>query len=148
MSEKNKTKKFAGLLPPIQTYFHNVAVKVSKVGELTIAQYRALSIIAGTEGLAINDLKNRLGLAQSSTSGIVDRLEHGGLIRRLKSETDGRLTIIKLTPKAKRLFTSKAKIAEDVYGQLLTGLNSAEQDELINAFETIVKYINKYERNF
>ena len=45
-------------------------------------------------GLSLKDLSQRVGLAQSTASGIVDRLEKRGLARRRPHPTDRRASII------------------------------------------------------
>jgi len=48
------------------------------------------------EGLSLSALSSRMGLAHSTTSGIVDRLERLGLVRRVPRPDDRRFAIVQL----------------------------------------------------
>jgi DNA-binding MarR family transcriptional regulator len=48
------------------------------------------------EGLSLSALSIRMGLAHSTTSGIVDRLERLGLVRRVPRPDDRRFAIVQL----------------------------------------------------
>ena len=50
----------------------------------------------GDGGLSLSALSSRLGLAHSTTSGIVDRLERLGLVRREPRPDDRRFVIVQL----------------------------------------------------
>jgi DNA-binding MarR family transcriptional regulator len=50
----------------------------------------------GAEGLSLSALSARMGLAHSTTSGIVDRLERLGLVRRVTRPDDRRFAIVQL----------------------------------------------------
>jgi DNA-binding MarR family transcriptional regulator len=51
------------------------------------------------EPCTIGALAKRMFLQHQSTVGLVDRLEHGGMVRRIASPTDGRQVIVALTRK-------------------------------------------------
>ncbi len=50
----------------------------------------------GAGGLSLSALSTRMGLAHSTTSGIVDRLERPGLVRRVPRPDDRRFAIVQL----------------------------------------------------
>ena len=50
----------------------------------------------GAGGLSLSALSTRMGLAHSTTSGIVDRLERLGLVRRVPRPDDRRFAIVHL----------------------------------------------------
>ena len=50
----------------------------------------------GAGGLSLSALSTRMGLAHSTTSGIVDRLERLGLVRRVPRPDDRRFAIVQL----------------------------------------------------
>jgi DNA-binding MarR family transcriptional regulator len=51
----------------------------------------------GDGGLSMSALSARMGLAHSTTSGIVDRLERLGLVQRVPRPDDRRFTIVQVT---------------------------------------------------
>ncbi len=142
---KYKVDKLEKIFPKLQRFFHNLSIEVSKTGEFTIAQYRVLSLIDQNEKLTVNQLKEHLGVAQSSTSGIVERLEQTGYVKKSVNNKDKRVIEIGLTPKAKRLLTSKKNYMNDVYKKMLSALNKKEQDQLMHSFEDLILCIEKIE---
>jgi DNA-binding MarR family transcriptional regulator len=64
---------------------------------LTAPQVSLLTVLARSDRLSLKDLVARLGLAHSTVSGIVDRLERRSLVRREVDASDKRLTRVCLT---------------------------------------------------
>jgi len=65
-----------------------------------LVQPDCLALPEGLNAMSLKDLSHRVGLAHSTVSGIVDRLESRGLVQRLESPSDRRLTRIVVTPAA------------------------------------------------
>jgi DNA-binding MarR family transcriptional regulator len=71
---------------------------------LTPPQARAMEVLADSAqenpdggGLSLSELSTRLGLAHSTVSGIVDRLERDGLVRRITRADDRRYRRIEIS---------------------------------------------------
>ncbi|MEN8254559.1 MAG: TolC family protein [Verrucomicrobiota bacterium] len=75
---------------------------VSK-GRVSVPQFWALHYIAQKEGLTVNELATALHRGKSSTSGLLQRLEKSGLVKRTHSESDRRVVHIALTAKGRKL---------------------------------------------
>jgi DNA-binding MarR family transcriptional regulator len=63
-------------------------------GNLTAAQRSVMQALFHTGGLNLKELSQRVGLAHSTVSGIVDRLEKRGLARRRANPSDRRASMI------------------------------------------------------
>jgi DNA-binding MarR family transcriptional regulator len=87
---------------------------------LTAPQLWALRTLHRRGGLTVNELASALAVHQSSASILVNRLEHRGLIRRSRGETDRRFVRIEATEKALSLM---AEAPEPAQGRLLHGLS-------------------------
>jgi DNA-binding MarR family transcriptional regulator len=66
-------------------------------GNLTGPQQSVLHALVQSDGMSLKELSAHLGLAHSTVSGIVDRLQARGLVERRTSETDGRVSLIGVT---------------------------------------------------
>ncbi len=66
--------------------------------DLTLAQWRALVLIASADGVRASDLAARVGMSRPSMSRLVSRLERKGLVRATTDPTDGRAAILSSTP--------------------------------------------------
>ena len=143
-TEKN-IQILAGIFPEIQRFFHNVSIQVSKTGEFTLAQYRVLSLLEHFEKMTVNDLKNHLNMAQSSASGLVERLEQLGLIKKKTDARDKRVTELTLTAKAKRILRKRADSMVGVYRKILGPLSYKDQKLFLDSFENLKNLIKKIE---
>ena len=72
--------------------------------DLTMAQFRALSLLRIEGRLAGKDLARRLHVTPATLIPLIDRLEAHGYVRRVPDKDDRRLTWIELTQKAYHLF--------------------------------------------
>ena len=66
-------------------------------GELTAPQRAIMAILVRSDGLSLKELSKQAGLAHSTVSGIVDRLEKREMVTRQPDETDGRFSRIVVT---------------------------------------------------
>jgi DNA-binding MarR family transcriptional regulator len=66
-------------------------------GNLTGPQQSLMHALVHSDGMSLKELSAHLGLAHSTVSGIVDRLEERGLVERRTNEDDRRATHIAVT---------------------------------------------------
>jgi DNA-binding MarR family transcriptional regulator len=66
-------------------------------GDLTGPQQSVMHALVRSGGMSLKELSAHLGLAHSTVSGIVDRLQERGMVERRPSETDRRVTRIGVT---------------------------------------------------
>jgi MarR family transcriptional regulator, organic hydroperoxide resistance regulator len=66
-------------------------------GGLTGPQQSAMEALVRSDGLSLKELSRELGLAHSTVSGIVDRLEARGMVERRTDDRDQRATSITVT---------------------------------------------------
>jgi DNA-binding MarR family transcriptional regulator len=81
-------------------------------GELTLTQYHALSFLASRGQASVSELKDILGVAQSTTSVLVDKLARLGLVEKQRDRRDHRLTCVVPLPKGLRMVQRYRKNAE------------------------------------
>lgn len=58
--------------------------------DVTLAQFRALVVVAGRERVTVSQLADRLGIHPSTATRLCDRLVRKGLIRRAERDADRR----------------------------------------------------------
>ena len=76
---------------------------VRKLG-LTIAQFDIVATLGNTPGMTCKDLGEKTLIAKGTLTGVLDRLEARGLIRRTASDADRRQVFVVLTPQGVRTF--------------------------------------------
>lgn len=79
---------------------------VARASGLTPQRYLLLLMVKGapdgSERTTVTDLVDRLGLAQSTVTELVNRAEEMGLVGRLPAEHDGRVVYLQLTAEGER----------------------------------------------
>ncbi len=71
---------------------------------LTPSQFDVIATLGDTEGLTCAELSSATLVTKGTLTGVLDRLEAKGLIRRIPVAADRRRTLICLTDKGNRLF--------------------------------------------
>ena len=80
--------------------------RVARASGLTPQRHLLLLMIKGaangSEQSTVTELAERLQLAQSTVTELVSRAEEIGLVERAQSDSDGRVTNLRLTPEGER----------------------------------------------
>ncbi len=94
------------LRPLVETYFAFVRRDDRHIRALglTSAQFDVIATLGDTAGLSCAELSSKTLVTKGTLTGVLDRLEARGEIKRVPSETDRRSIIVRLTPKGNRLF--------------------------------------------
>jgi DNA-binding MarR family transcriptional regulator len=86
--------------------FLRTSERVARESGLTPQRHLLLLMIKGSpdgsESATVTDLARRLELAQSSVTELVNRAEALGLVRRERSDVDGRVAHLRLTAEGER----------------------------------------------
>jgi MarR family transcriptional regulator, 2-MHQ and catechol-resistance regulon repressor len=90
----------AGFLLPNHPLRPNLAY------DLTLAQIDVLVALAGAEGesLSCSEIADRTLITKGGITGILDRLEARGLVKRIQSRDDRRSVMVRLSAKGVELF--------------------------------------------
>ncbi len=98
--------------------------------ELSVTQVRLLGILRDREP-GIVELADVLNLDKSSVSGLVDRAQRRGLVRRASSKTaDGRAIRVVLTAAGRRMARQFAQRVTDALASLVEDLSPAQREQL------------------
>ena len=111
--------------------------------KLTLPQMTVLGFVMHYNTIAIRELAKECNVAMSTMSEMINRLAKLGLVKRNHDKTDRRVIRIELTAKGQKMFEEKYKIAQQGFATLLGHLSEKNQKELITAFQTIEKIIDK-----
>jgi MarR family transcriptional regulator, organic hydroperoxide resistance regulator len=71
--------------------------------DLSAAQCHVLRLLDPDQAISMRQVADGLGCDASNVTGLIDRLEARGLVRRRASEEDRRVKALELTPKGARL---------------------------------------------
>jgi MarR family transcriptional regulator, lower aerobic nicotinate degradation pathway regulator len=96
---------------------------------ISLIQTRLLGILRDRKP-TMNELAQLLGLDKSSTSGLVDRAERRGLVKRLPSQIDRRSVRVSLTPEGRALVGAVAHDFDQDIAAIVDPLDPAERATL------------------
>lgn len=79
------------------------SVHIRSLG-LTPPQFDIVATLGNTPGMSPKELGEKTLITKGTLTGVVDRLEDKGLVRRIASPSDGRGQIVQLTKQGEKLF--------------------------------------------
>ena len=103
------------------------------------AQGRILYVLWQEDGISIRSLSTKCGLAITSLTTMLERMENQGLISRVQSETDKRKTLLFLTEKAHALKGEYDSVSDEMGSIYYKGFSEEE----ITRFEECLDRIRK-----
>lgn len=113
---------------------------------LTGPQFAVLETLFGTQGLTQKELAIRLGLAHSTVSAIVVRLEKRHLVARLPYPKDKRVTRISLTKDAHRSLSRRAEILpEKVLAKALSRATMGQRRQILGGLQSLNRLLEVQE---
>ncbi len=106
--------------------------KYFKELELSVPQGMLLFMVSRHGSIKISDISEKLGLSNSTVSGIVDRLERQGYVERIRTPEDRRIVNVAVTGKIKK----RIALHENVFESFLTeALMKISEKELYQVSE-------------
>jgi DNA-binding MarR family transcriptional regulator len=106
-----------------------VLSQVAAAHDVSLTQLRVLAILRDREP-KMAELAGYLGLDKSSVSGLIDRAEARGLVRRFTNSDDGRVVRVRLTPQGKRLAGLGATEISDLLAPMMGALDPKDRSRL------------------
>lgn len=79
---------------------------------ITHAQFDIIATLGNTPGMSYKELGERTLITKGTLTGVIERLEQKGLVRRERSQDDKRSFFVRLTPEGEAMF-------EDVFPQVV-----------------------------
>ena len=84
--------------------FFQALLKAAQPRDLTPVQLWVLKVLAERPGISLSELAERILLGNSTTSGIIDRMEKAGFVTRERSAEDRRIIQLQLTELGERMW--------------------------------------------
>lgn len=97
---------------------------------LTPSQFDIVATLGNTNGMNFKELGEKTLITKGTLTGVVDRLEAKGLVRRIASASDGRSQIVQLTRKGEALFTKVFPAHLEYMGQSFASFSQADMDAM------------------
>lgn len=128
---------------------------MSKIKQEVGNRFREINL-TGTQGvlmgtlvhhgeMKISDLSERLGLSNSTVSGILDRLESQGLVERTRSKEDRRVVYVKVTDEFRKHFLKNFEQINSLLEQMMDKATPEELQIILKGMNTLEDVIDRQE---
>ena len=108
--------------------------------KITPVELHVLKLVCERPDLILKEIREELGIPQSTLTSAIDRLEKRGLVRRVISDRDRRSFVPEVTAAGRRVQKEHDRIDEQVAARLLDLLDTEEERE---AFLRMLTKISK-----
>lgn len=109
--------------------------ELNKIYNISAAQLNCLLVLYETGPLSPSQIAKLILVNSSTVTGIIDRLEYKGLVRRLRVSQDRRVITIELTKNGKLLAENAPP---PIQQKLMDGLNKLSGKEIDQVAETLI----------
>lgn len=111
-------------------YNMKLEAQLRRIG-VDIPTWRALMVLGDREPLAIGQVARSAAINLSTMMRIVERMAKAGLVETGTSETDGRVTEIRMTPEGRAKLAEARGVAAPLYEQIIGGFSANDFSKLL-----------------
>jgi DNA-binding MarR family transcriptional regulator len=94
---------------------------------LSTAQFEILGYLYHSEGMEQKRLQQCSGVTAATLTGLLDKLENRGFVKRISDYQDGRAKIVIMTPEGDAFFSQLIGIMHQFEDRMLAGFSGAER---------------------
>ncbi|MBV9867003.1 MAG: MarR family transcriptional regulator [Abitibacteriaceae bacterium] len=134
-----KEKGFGFCIGRIRRAYRREIEARASVMDLTAAQHQVLRRLWRGDRILASVLAKDILSDSATLTGLLDRLENKGLIRRERSSEDRRAIEIVLTPEGRALEEPGMKVIREINELALADFSEAERDKLLSDLESIAE---------
>ncbi|OOM16075.1 MarR family winged helix-turn-helix transcriptional regulator [Clostridium saccharobutylicum] len=113
----------------MKSNYKDIQSKYSNIQGLSTNELTIIKIISQKEEVIIKDILEVLNIPKSTLTSIIDKLEKHNFIIRAISKRDRRSYKLELTQKGKEVQDEHIRFEEEVYGKIITSLDTYEERE-------------------
>ena len=134
-----QARRIAALVPQIARNLRLAALVERVRHGLTTAQLMALFILrdGGADGLAVSQLAHDLGVSVPTVTGMADRLVEAGMLKRVHSETDRRVVLLRLSRDGVKVAERLWIVLEDLITRILKDMGPEARRAITDAVEQV-----------
>ena len=146
MENLNESAKVANLFQEVMILFKHRMSKVFEDSGITAPQGMVLGILNKENRIKITELSSKLGLPNSTVSGIVDRLEKQGMVARERSEEDRRVVYVSISPQFKGMHQDFRKNLQLNIESVMKQGTMEDLEDIFKGLDTLKKLLSDPEK--
>lgn len=108
---------------------------------ITGPQGMLIGTLAHCGEMKISDLSEKLGLSNSTVSGIIDRLEKQNIVERIRSEEDRRVIFVKMTDEFRKNSDARFKEIEKYIADKISKASPEELDKVLEGLNILKRIL-------
>ena len=117
--------------------------ELNKRFNVSAPQVASLLALNEAGAMSPSQLARRILVKSSTVTGIIDRLEHKGLVTRIRNSPDRRVITLELTPTGKDLARNAPPPVQMKIVQGLSNMDESERKEIIRSLEKLTEMIDR-----
>jgi DNA-binding MarR family transcriptional regulator len=111
---------------------------------LTGPQLTVIKLLETFDNLSLSSLSERIRAQNSTVTGIIDRMEREGLVRRERSTSDRRVVHIRLSDKGQKLARQIQVEPMEIFRGALLSLSQADLRDLLRIMNRLQKHVRTH----
>jgi len=131
----------------LYTESRRVTKDLARKHGLTGPQVTALKLLEGFGMLSLSQLGARMSAKSSTITGIVDRMERDGLVRRRRSTLDRRVVHLEATERGASIAAAVPVTAMEIFGGALRSLSDEDRRELTRILSRLAERVRELVNN-
>ena len=127
----------------LYTESRRITKELAKRADLTGPQLTVVKLLETFGDLSLSELSDRIRAQNSTVTGIIDRMEREGLVKRERSKEDRRVVHIRLTGKGAELARDIPVEPMEILRQAIMSLSASEGRELVKISTKLAKRVRE-----
>lgn len=137
MSREEETLRVLTILLRASGSVSNMLKKDMRTYGVNPTEFTVLEVLYSLGKQPIQIIGNKVLLASSSITYVIDQLEKKGMVERVPNENDRRVTLVSLTKEGQDLMEGVFPQHSDIIKRLFDGLSDDELHELGESLKTV-----------
>jgi DNA-binding MarR family transcriptional regulator len=131
-------EEFVNALAELSFVIQGVLTRTGAGYDLSVTQLRLLGMLRNNQP-SMQQLAQRLGLDKSSVTGLVDRAERRGMVRRETDPNDGRGVRVVITPQGREIARQCAAEIREALSAVTEPLSETQRVQLVKTARVVVE---------
>ncbi|MRH44275.1 MarR family transcriptional regulator [Aquibacillus halophilus] len=138
-----KGSEIASLIREINATLNAQLREAFKENNLTPPQMMIMFMLSEEKKLKVSEISTKMNLANSTVSGIIDRLEKLGYVQRVRSEVDRRVVHVEPSKQAEELHKLFHDTVTQFLGTIVEDATDKQITEVMTGLNTLQKLLNR-----
>lgn len=143
--EKNAGKSILTLLREIRPLIDKSLKNKLDLGNFTMPQTMIIYNLANHGKMKISELSEKMGLTNSTVSGIVDRLEDQEVVYRERSTEDRRVVYVQFTPEHKKNYQNLNDNLDKNFNEMLAAIPLGQMETILESLNVLKETLSNHQ---